>query len=136
MKPPSVYAVIGLPPGDYRTRPCPGGNYPVALRTWERIETWETDEWVFSVCFNDMNDEKVSFVWLEEAAPYPPGIVELARWRLGKLGAWLPRRPSAARDRRPQEGGKGRSTRGRARSLLGSRRRPLAPRQALSGVVS
>jgi hypothetical protein len=85
-----AYAVIGVPPGDYRSGPRPDGNYPIALRTWEQIESWETDEWMFSVCFNDLDDGKITFMWFEEAAPYSPGPVELARWRLRKLGALLP----------------------------------------------
>jgi hypothetical protein len=27
---------------------------------------------------------------LAGAAPYSPGVAELARWRLRKLGAWFP----------------------------------------------
>jgi hypothetical protein len=89
MIPTEVHAIIGLPPGDYRTGP-PSGHPPVGpYKQWERFETWEMDEGGFIVCFDDLKGGRASSVWFEERVP--PGPVELARWRLRKLkGALLP----------------------------------------------
>ena len=87
-----VHAILGGPPGDYRTGPPPP---PPLLVSNDRsgpptlIAVWEGDEGKLTLDF-DPTEEKVMFMCFGDAEPYRPGPVELARWRLGKLGAWLP----------------------------------------------
>lgn len=88
-----VHVLLGGPPGDYRTRPpapppllfCNFRSGPLCL-----IEVWEGDEGTLTVSY-EFADPKVMFTGFEDAEPYRPDLVELARWRLGKLKeAWLP----------------------------------------------
>jgi hypothetical protein len=87
-----VYAVLGGPPGDYRTRPPAP---PLLMSNFRSgplclTEVWKGDEGTLTVGY-DFADVKVMFANFEDAEPYRPGLVELARWRLERLReAWLP----------------------------------------------
>ena len=92
-----VHAVLGGPPGDYRTRPhphryCAFVDGP-AVGMMPFVERWGGDEGTVSVHYSHQTPghERAMPGTFEEAMPYHPGALELARWRLGKLReAWLP----------------------------------------------
>ena len=92
-----VHAVLGGPPGDYRTRPHPHRYDAVVdglvMGMMPFVERWGGDEGTVSVHYFDQTPghERASPATFEEAMPYHPGALELARWRLGKFReAWLP----------------------------------------------
>jgi hypothetical protein len=91
-----VHAILGGPPGDYRTRPPPPswgsffiGNGPLRL-----IEKWIGDEGTVVVdyhCRTSPGPETVMITSFEEVEPYNPGPVAIATWRLKRLvERWLP----------------------------------------------
>jgi hypothetical protein len=85
-----IHAILGGPPGDYRTRPSPPswgsffiGNGPLRL-----IEKWIGDEGTVVVdyhCRTSPGPETVMITSFEEVEPYNPGPVARATWRLGGL---------------------------------------------------
>src|SRR5262249_59789044 len=97
-----VYAILGGPPGDYRTRPPrpPGFRFWVYTGPPRLIEDWEGDEGAVTVQYQSVTEEAragpgfretVGIVTFEEAAPYSPSLLELARWRLARLREPWPR---------------------------------------------
>jgi hypothetical protein len=94
MTPTDVEAILGGPQGDYRTRP----SHPVVTTAvhvnigMEFHQSWVGDEGTVCVTYVEPRPHLVSVtrVSFEDATPHAPGIVELARWRLRKLGALLP----------------------------------------------
>ena len=92
-----VHAVLGGPPGDYRTEPSapPGPRFHLGWTEPERlIEVWEGDEGTVTVQYASVTEEAraapgfrepVGIVTFKEAAPYSPGLLELARWGLERL---------------------------------------------------
>jgi hypothetical protein len=81
-----VHALLGGPPGDYRTRPGPDPGW-FDNRTMQvlRDEQWFGDEGSVVVLFDRHEPNPVVFVsWFDEPA-YSPGLLELARWRLERL---------------------------------------------------
>lgn len=92
-----VHAVLGGPPGDYRTRPHPDRpsafDDGIAMGMMSLTERWGGDEGTVTVYYFDRTPgrERAMPATFEEAMPYSPGPLELARWRLGNLwDAWLP----------------------------------------------
>lgn len=87
-----VHAILGGPAGDYRKRPPHPACYIYPEHSgWGWFaERWEGDEGMVELWFNPV-DEKFVQGLFKGAAPYSPGLVDLARWRLRKLkAAWLP----------------------------------------------
>jgi hypothetical protein len=88
-----VYAILGGPPGDYRTQPPapPSGLFTLhrGLLRHARRERWQGNEGTAIVLFSmepgSAGPMRVSRVSFDEAKPYAPGLVELARWRLRRL---------------------------------------------------
>jgi hypothetical protein len=84
-----VEEILGGPPGDYRTRPHGTNIYLSRMFSGldPIIEDWEGDEGSVAVEYEPGADgrERVTKTHFEEAAPYSPGLLELALWRLGKL---------------------------------------------------
>jgi hypothetical protein len=90
MTPTEVEAILGGPQGDYRTRP-PHPSPPPAACSFEydivegepspAVGRWRGDEGVAVVCYAAGIVEERAFF---RAPPHSPGLVELARWRLGK----------------------------------------------------
>jgi hypothetical protein len=87
-----VRAILGGPPGEYHTRPSPKS---LDLTPWINDET---DDWPCEWWLGDRGYVRVVFEpsgavhqasFVEEVGE-PVGLVELARWRLGWLGEWLP----------------------------------------------
>jgi hypothetical protein len=96
-----VEKILGGPPGDYRTRPpAPVKISPEPVKiSYERLsygrrmrilerpirrEGWEGDDGTIEVGFYE-DDGTVKYVSFEEAEPSSPGIIEVARWRVGKI---------------------------------------------------
>ena len=85
-------AVLGGPPGDYRTRPRPRWlpPAPVTPGVWEdapKVERWEGDDGTAVVAFRPAGT--VLRAEFDEPPPFRPGLLELARWRLDKMrAAW------------------------------------------------
>lgn len=91
-----VHAILGGPPGDYRTGPS-GPRYP--HRVWGdppiagHIEMWFGDDGVAAVAYQETHTGfgDAMIVHFEEALPPRPGPVELVHWRLERLKErWLP----------------------------------------------
>ena len=82
-----VEEILGGPPGDYRTRPpAPRGGIlgvVVILGPLHRREEWHGDEGTVVVGFQD--DDTVMYTNFKDAEPHSPGLVELVRWRAGKI---------------------------------------------------
>jgi hypothetical protein len=89
-----VHAILGRPPGDYRTRPSapPALNPRVRFGPPRLTEEWEGDEGTITVDYSpDPGPETVWFARFNEAEPCTPGLVELICWRLERLKErWLP----------------------------------------------
>jgi hypothetical protein len=77
-----VEAILGGPPGDYRTQPPAPSR--ATVRVWEN---WEGDEGTVFIWFSSASGglERVMSANFYEAEPYTPGLVELIRWRLWRL---------------------------------------------------
>jgi hypothetical protein len=89
-----VHAILGGPPGDYRTRPSGpftlffdstvNGIIPLA-------ELWQGDEGGVCVEYSaswDTPPTATVAVWrarFKEADPYHPSLLEMIRWRLNRL---------------------------------------------------
>jgi hypothetical protein len=82
-----VHAILGGLPGDYTTRP---GIGPVLVWSgaWEpgQIDLWHGDEGAVVVHYSlpSSGEEKVTAANFWEAEPCTPGLIEFARWRLGR----------------------------------------------------
>jgi hypothetical protein len=79
-----VDAILGVPPGDYRTHP--GLSVSVASGGWSMvsgsIESWTGNEGELAVCFHG------GVVVMSDFTPVEPvkiGPIELVRWRLERL---------------------------------------------------
>jgi hypothetical protein len=83
-----VHAILGGPQGEYATRPV---DYYSLRGGPHRSEQWYGDEGAVYVVFYPGSHETVIYTAFEESSSRPPGPLDLARWRLRKLGAWLPR---------------------------------------------
>jgi hypothetical protein len=84
-----VYAILGGPPGDYRTRPYLPRVSPdlVLSGEWESASIermWEGVEGAAVVLYS-ADPERVVSIRFDEAKPYTPGLVELIRWRTWRL---------------------------------------------------
>jgi len=89
-----VHATLGIPPGDYRTRPhAPPRMWELELKfphpgLGPPHEIWNGDEGFVVVQYGPFPPARHDRVWVarwEEAAPHSPGLLELALWRLEKL---------------------------------------------------
>jgi hypothetical protein len=80
-----VHAILGGPPGDYRTRPS-----GLPLNCWEGLERedWHGDEGTVTVRYSKDHDAVVS-VEFTAAEPYDANPLELVRWRMEKLWSKL-----------------------------------------------
>jgi hypothetical protein len=84
-----VHAILGGPPGDYRTQPPGiilhewGGGWSMSKGCGD-AEEWEGDEGTVKVQYHHIHG-KVMAVDFQDATPHAAGVVELARWRLRKL---------------------------------------------------
>jgi len=79
-----VQAILGGPPGDYRTRPGPA---PCCFHnsTFWHDEQWFGDEGNVVVLYDRRKPNPVVHLsWTDEPA-YSSGLLELARWRLERL---------------------------------------------------
>jgi hypothetical protein len=93
-----VHAILGGPPGDYRTGPeAPAWGGVLSEGSDGRIvEFWVGDEGTVMVHFYVSGPRKGTVILAKfvDASVRKHGPVEQVRWRLRKLGAWLPRRPA------------------------------------------
>jgi hypothetical protein len=80
-----VHAMLGGPPGDYRTGPS-SGPWPDSFTSPAHgvTEVWEGDEGAVTVYYDSV-DATVFLTRFKDAVPLTPTPVELARWRLGRL---------------------------------------------------
>jgi hypothetical protein len=92
-----VYAILGGPPGNYRTQPpAPPPSFAEVYFGGPRrlTEVWEGDTGAVTVdyhCRRTPGVETVELASFEEQEPYNPGLVELICWRLERLKErWLP----------------------------------------------
>jgi hypothetical protein len=89
-----VHAILGGPPGDYRTRPSahPYSWYRFRFGPPRLIEEWIGDEGTVTVDYHRRTSpgpETVTLARFEAAEPYNPGLVAIATWRLERLKARL-----------------------------------------------
>jgi hypothetical protein len=84
-----VEAILGGPPGDYRTRP-EGFIFEIPRTSMQVSERWYGDEGKVDVGF-DLDNTQVCSVWFIEAERTAPRTIELVRWRVNRLKArWFP----------------------------------------------
>jgi hypothetical protein len=86
-----VHAVLGGPPGDYRTRPYSEENalaYYATSPGPPSGDVWHGDEGTVEVRYSTRHDAVISADFTE-AEPYDAGPLELVRWRLERLWAKL-----------------------------------------------
>jgi hypothetical protein len=83
-----VEAILGGPPGDYRTRPGRETYLPLPILSPEEevwpVERWQGDEGAVHIYF-DSYGVRVREKEFEEAQATDTGLVELIRWRLERL---------------------------------------------------
>jgi hypothetical protein len=87
-----VEAILGGPPGDYRTRPhAPNTFVPFIATSWRTPffqERWLGDEGTIFVDYHVQDSPgpgKVMEASFEPAEPHNPGLIAIARWRLNRL---------------------------------------------------
>jgi hypothetical protein len=85
-----VHAVLGGPPGDYRTQPPYPGPFMLhdPYRGWNWHEQWEGDEGLVRLNYSRVTGGVVRATF-HDARPYDSRLLELARWRLRKLKGTL-----------------------------------------------